>query len=107
MRFQVRFSEKAEQDVDVVLTWFREKSASSAAEKWFSRLLVLISKLESMPERCGLAAEAQGLRREVRELHFGKRQGTYRLLFEIRGRTVQVLHVWHSARDAITRDDLE
>lgn len=59
-----------------------------------------------MPERCGLAAEAEDVGLEIRELHFGKRQGTYRLLFTIRGRAVHILRVWHSARAAVQRDDL-
>ncbi len=44
---------------------------------------------------------------EVREILVGKRRGTYRALFQIRGHTVHILRVWHSARDAISPDDLQ
>jgi hypothetical protein len=52
------------------------------------------------------ALESQDLGIEIRELLFGKRRGRYRLLFQIRGRTVDILRIWHSARDTVARDDL-
>jgi plasmid stabilization system protein ParE len=106
MKYRVRLTDKAEQDVSAILAWFREQSAIEAGGKWFDRLMACIDKLETMPERCGLAAESEDLDLEIRELHLGRRRGTYRLLFEIRGQVVYVLRIWHSARDAVSRDDL-
>lgn len=106
MKFQVRLTAKAEQDIGGVLAWFQEQSAESAGARWFAQLMARITTLESHPERCGLAAEAEDLGLEVRELAFGRRRGRYRLLFQIQGRTVFILRVRHSARDAISRDDL-
>jgi plasmid stabilization system protein ParE len=99
-------TEKAEQDVSDVLAWFRDQSALEAGGKWFAQLMLRLDTLETMPERCGLAAESEDLGLEIRELHVGRRGGTYRLLFEIRGQVVYVLRVWHSARDAVSRDEL-
>ena len=62
--------------------------------------------LETMPERCPLAEEATDIGLEIREIHVGKRRGVYRLLFQIRGRVVDILRVWHSARDVISPEDL-
>lgn len=106
MKYRVRLTEKAEQDVSDVLAWFREQSAVEAGGRWFVRLMAHIDKLETMPERCGLAAESEDLGLEIRELHLGRRRGTYRLLFEIRGQVVYVLRIWHSAQDAVSRADL-
>jgi plasmid stabilization system protein ParE len=106
MSYRVRLTDKAEQDVSDVLAWFREQSAVEAGSRWLARLMAHVGKLERMPERCGLAAESEDLGREVRELHLGRRRGTYRLLFEIRGQVVYSLRVWHSARDAVSRADL-
>jgi plasmid stabilization system protein ParE len=106
MNYRVRLTLKAEQDVSDVLAWFREQSAIEAGSKWFARLMAQVDKLETMPERCGLAAESEDLGLEIRELHLGQRRGKYRLLFEIRGQVVYILRVWHSARDAVSRDDL-
>ena len=106
MKYRVRLTEKAEQDVSDVLVWFREQLAVEAGARWFAKLMAKIDTLETMPERCGLAAEAEDLGREIRELHLGRRRGTYRLIFEIRGQVVYILRVWHSARDVVSRDDL-
>jgi plasmid stabilization system protein ParE len=106
MKYRVRLTDKAEQDVSEVLAWFSDQSAIDAGGKWFARLMAQIDKLETMPERCGLAAESEELGREIRELHVGQRRGTYRLLFEIRGQVVFVLRIWHSARDVVSRDEL-
>ena len=103
MKYRVRLTDKAERDVVDVLAWFREQSAVEAGGRWFAQLMAHIDKLETMPERCGLAAESEGLDREIRELHLGRRRATYRLLFEIRGQVVYILRVWHSARDAVSR----
>ncbi len=76
MKYRVRLTDKAEQDVSDVLARFRDQSAVEAGRKWFARLMACIDKLENMPERCGLAAEAKDLGLEIRELHLGRRRGT-------------------------------
>lgn len=68
--------------------------------------MAAIGTLERLPTRCGLAAEAEEIGRDIRELHVGRRQGSYRVLFEIYGRNVIILRVWHAARDRLTPDDL-
>ena len=106
MKYSVRLTARAEEDVAGVLEWFCEQKATAAGSDWYRRLMSRIDTLESNPEGCSLAAESEDVGGEIRELLFGKRRGQYRILFDIRGRTVNILRVWHSARDAITRDDL-
>ena len=106
MKYQVRLTASAEQDAEGVLQWFEQQSASAAGTRWFRQLMSRIATLESHPERCSHAAEGEDLSPEIRELHFGKRRGTYRILFQIDGRTVQILRIRHSARDAVSGDDL-
>lgn len=98
MKYQVRLTEKAEGDIDSVLQWFRDQSAEGAGAKWVARLLAAMDTLESSPERCGLAAESADIGVEVRELLVGKHRTKYRVLFQIRERTVHVLRVRHGAR---------
>jgi hypothetical protein len=43
---------------------------------------------------------------ELRELLFGKRDGTYRILFVAAGQTVSILHIRHAARAAVAHRDL-
>ena len=46
----------------------------------------------------GLEQHKERMRREARELLYGKRRGVYRILFEIRNNVVHVLRVRHSAQ---------
>ncbi len=106
MKYRVRLTAKAEADVDRVLHWFHEERAIAAGERWFSRLMSKVGTLEAHPERCAVAAESEDLGFEIRELLVGKRHGVYRILFQIEGRTVQIVRVWHGARDRLSPEDL-
>jgi plasmid stabilization system protein ParE len=106
VKYRVRLTAKAEADVDGVLRWFQEQQATVAGGRWFSRLMAKIDTLETHPERCGIADESEDLGVEIHELLFGKRHGVYRILFQIEGQTVQILRVWHGARDRVSPEDL-
>lgn len=88
------------------MAWFAAQRAVDAGGRWLRGLLQAIETLESMPTRCALAAESHQSGREIRELHFGKRRGTYRILFELQGKTVFVLYVRHAARDQVSPGEL-
>ncbi len=105
-KYHVHITEKAEADVASVLEWFRDQEAIAAGGKWFAQLMAVIDKLETMPERCRLAEESAELGLDIREILVGKRRGIYRVLFQIEGRTVHIVRVWHGARDAWTADDV-
>lgn len=106
MRYSVRLTAKAEADVDAALTWLRQQSAAAVVNRWFAQLSARIDTLHANPLRCGLAAESADLGLEIRELIFGRRLGRYRILFQVSGRTVNVLRVWHAARNAVSGSDL-
>lgn len=106
MRYRLLLTDKALADIDSALDWFREQKATTAGQRWFTALWKALDRLESRPERCSPAVEAEDVGRDVRELLFGKRRGVYRVLFELRDNTVCILRIWHSARDAFTADDL-
>ena len=106
MKYRVRLAAKAEADVDRVLRWFHEQQAAVAGGRWFARLMGKIDTLETHPDRCAIAVESEDVGIEIRELLFGKRHGVYRILFQIDGKTVQILRVWHGARDRVSPEDL-
>lgn len=80
MTFRVELTAKAESDVEGVLRWFVEQRATAAGRRWLERLMARIDTLENHPGRCPIADEANELGMELRELAFGKRRGTYRIL---------------------------
>jgi plasmid stabilization system protein ParE len=106
VKYRVHISDKAEADVDGVLAWFQTQSATKASERWFAALWKCIDTLEASPERCPLTDEAEDVGLEIRQLLFGRSRVKYRILFEVRGNTVHILRVWHSARDALRGEDL-
>lgn len=106
VRYQVRLSSRAEYDVGQVLRWFQKQQAQTAGGRWYGQLLARIETLETRPERCRLADEAEEIGIELREILFGRRSGLYRILFEIRGRIVHILRIRHAARDSLSAEDL-
>ncbi len=106
MKYHVHITAKALRDVESVLRWFQDQHASATAGRWHSQLMTRIDTLERQPARCRLAAEADELGIELRELLFGKRRGVYRILFIIDRRTVNILHIRHAARRPVSQSDL-
>ena len=105
VKYQVQLLARAERDVENALEWYCDRSVS-AANRWFDQLMARIDTLETRPERCSLAAEADEVEVELRELLFGKRPAVYRILFVITGQTVSIVHIRHGARDKVTPKDL-
>ena len=104
MAHQVRITARALADIDEALTWLSQQS-SQAAARWHASLLEKVQTLEEYPERCPLAAEAEVLRVELRQLLFGKRRRVYRILFTIEANVVNVLHIRHAAQDWLQPED--
>ncbi len=105
MIYHVILTARAEADLDEILSEIQIQ-APHAMVGWYSRLMASINSLERLPLRCPLADEADALGCELRELLFGKRRGTYRILFAILGKTVPILHVRRAARGPVTTADL-
>lgn len=59
-----------------------------------------------MPARCARAAESDDCDEVIYQLLFGRRPHVYRMLFFVRGTRVHIVHVRHSARRAVTADEL-
>jgi plasmid stabilization system protein ParE len=97
MKYRVEITATALAEVQEAYAWLAGRS-SAAAGRWRAALLEAVDSLERFPERCPLAPESDHLGREIPQLLHGKRRGVYRILFEIRGRTVYVLRVRHGSR---------
>jgi plasmid stabilization system protein ParE len=98
MDYRIEYSPEADRNGDEAYEWIARHSPYYAA-KWYSGLLQAIASLGRNPERCGLAPESYILNRPIRQLLYGKRQHKYRILFEIQGETVNIVHIRHGARD--------
>lgn len=81
--------------------WKTERSAQGAA-RWLANLEKAIGRLNTFPERHPIAedeSERSGI--TLREMTYGKKPGTYRILFSIEGDTVVLHDIRHSARGPI------
>jgi plasmid stabilization system protein ParE len=106
MTYSVPITARALLEIDASLAWLVERS-QAGARRWYERLVEAIHSLENNPERCGLAPENEWYEGGgLRQLLHGKRQNVYRILFEIRGDTVYILRVRHSAQALLDPGDL-
>ncbi len=104
MSWHVAIARKAAREIEEHYNWLAERS-EAAANRWRNSLLEAIDTLEDNPERCPEAPEAEWYE-GLRQLLHGKRRQVHRILFEIRGQTVVVLRVRHSAQDFLAPEDL-
>lgn len=98
MVFHVELAPQADREIDQAYRWIAQAS-STAAHRWFNGLMKALRSLGENPRRFPLAPENEAFEEEIRQLLHGRRHHRYRVLFTIRGATVQVLHVRHGARE--------
>ena len=111
MTYEVKLTAPAEADAYAAYEYIRELSPGRA-ENWLRELFHAIFTLGEMPSRCPLISEAEDIGHPLRQLLYGKRTGTYRIIFDIQeesdeGPRVRVLRIWHGARNEITATDIE
>ena len=92
--------EPAEHDIGEAYAWLAQHN-DEAAIRWYNRLMEVICSLETFPERCPLAPESRNLKKEIRQILHGQKQHKYRVLFDIVGDEVRILHIRHGARLAL------
>ena len=77
-----------------------------AAVRWHERWRMAFASLQTLPERCPLAPENEWHPVTLRQHFTGKRQNTYRILFEVVGNVVYIVRVRHGRQDLLTEGDL-
>jgi toxin ParE1/3/4 len=92
VRHRVEFSSAANEESFEIMQWIAEDSLE-AAIRWRRGLDEALARLRTFPRSCRIAAESMHVGVDVRQLIYG----SYRVLYRVDGRTVQVLHVRHGA----------
>jgi plasmid stabilization system protein ParE len=93
MAFRVKYTLKAEDDLDGILTWLLQRQAGEQGLRWFKGLISRVSTLSELPGRCPLAREAKSVPVEVRQLLYGNKPYVYRVLFTITDDVVNVIRI--------------
>ena len=108
MTYQVVIQHRAERDIRTAALWILGQSGSRAtALRWASGLRAKITTLKTNPQRCPIDLDSDVYGEEVRVLLYGKGRGVYRVLFTIRGDTVHILTVRHSAQRSLSEEIAE
>jgi plasmid stabilization system protein ParE len=102
MTYRVIVPPGAEAEIANAVTWIAEHSPL-AASRWLESIRQAISTLSEMPARCPIAGDDFGSEVIVRQLFYGRRRNRYRILFTVKGDTVQILRVRHGARVPVRR----
>ncbi len=92
-RFEVRFTRKAQQDVEEIWTFIAQDSTDEATG-FIRQLDKHISTLERFPARCPLIPENEVMHSAYRHLIHGK----YRVIIRVSGKIVWVVRIVHGAR---------
>ena len=100
MNYEVIILPAAEAELEQAYLWLAQR-APEAAAKWYNGLLEAVIKLETFPQRCPYAPERDAFDHDIRQLLYGKHQHAYRILFDVVGQTVRVLHIRHGARQRL------
>ena len=107
MTLQVQVSRRAERDADAIFDWLAARSPDGAV-RWYASYLATVRSLADRAPGCPMAAEADRMGLELRQVMFRTRKGRpYRLLFIIRGGDVHVMCVRGPGQDLASPGDLE
>jgi plasmid stabilization system protein ParE len=97
--YLVRLTDRALRDLEAIYE-FIEADTSGKAFAWFNDLAEAIYSLERFSERGAVVPESK----KLRQLLFGTKPSTYRIIYVVdkRNRVVNVLHIRHGARAALS-----
>ena|SRR3990172_3914933 len=105
MKHRVVIQPSAKAELRDAYRWYYNQSPT-AADRWLDKLLKAIDTLKTHPERCALAPENDAFDETIRQLLYGKKRGTYRILFTVKEGVVDVLHIRHAARQHLGPDEI-
>jgi plasmid stabilization system protein ParE len=106
MTRRLRVSQQAERDADDIYLWLAARSPAGAL-RWYEKYLSVLRELPQAKISHAAAPEANDLGMDLRQKLFQTRRGhVYRLLFQIREDTVDVLAVRGTGQDFLSPDEL-
>jgi plasmid stabilization system protein ParE len=101
MNYQVEILPQALSDIESAFRWMASNISATTAEQWYEELLLAVESLQTFPNRCPLAPEAQEFQQQIRQMWVGKAKN-YRVLFVVQFEQVYILYVRHSSRTVLT-----
>lgn len=103
---RVEVQPEAQLDLEDAFLYAAHRAPETAA-RWLRRFEEHLKTLRLHPERCGFAPENGKVKRELRQLLFGRKPHVYRIIFTMDGDIVRVLRIRRAARRPFKKKDLE
>jgi plasmid stabilization system protein ParE len=100
VQYQVIITPSAKADIFETNAWLLENHPD-IAEKWLWETSQKITSLSKFPERCPVSPENEAFDVTIRQLIYGKKPHTYRVLFSIQEEKVYVLRVRSTRQKSI------
>ncbi len=94
MPFRIEIAPEAGKEIEEIYLHIAKDAPDNAA-RWYFAIHDKIQTLKDSPNRCPLAFESRFYDYEIRNLIFG----SYRVIFRVQEKVVQILHVKHGARE--------
>ena len=92
-RFEVIILPQAESDSQQIYDWLCKRSPQGA-ENWYQAFVEAVENIAQQGEIYGAAPEAEFLRKAIQQKLFKTPKGkTYRILYEIEGEKLYLLHI--------------
>ena len=89
-RFRIEFTDEAKADISASYEWGKREWGHARALRWYRALRSAVRNLLSLfPFGNPIAPESEEFDVEIRQLIFQR----YRILYEIKGKTVRILHL--------------
>ena len=105
MTYEVHLQPLAENDLEEAYLW-AAKHAPVTAGKWLARFQRTLQTLSTHPQRCGFAPEHKRLKRDLRQILFGRKPNVFRAVFVIEAQAVRVIRIRRAGRHALRATDL-
>lgn len=104
MRYQVLIQPSAKADITEINAWLMENVSTDYADKWLWGISESAASLSIFPERCAVSPESDAFNVTVRQLPYGKKPHTYRILFAVENDKVFVLRVRHTRQQSLLQE---
>ncbi len=82
------------------------KTRTGTAARWLFRFHEALETLSRNPERCDFAPETRKIKRQLRQLLYGRKPNVIRAVFLVDGETVRVLRIRRASRRFLTTKEL-
>ena len=103
MKYLVELSDLAKSEIDENYAWWLANRSPAQADRWLKQISRRISSIADDPFRFALAPESVIFPFEMRQMLFSiGRRPTHRIVFQVRGNTIEVYSVKHVSRKGPT-----